>query len=54
MNKVIIFLISFFFLNISQSAMAIETPDYTVKMSHNNYEIRSLNASCGGHSHGKS
>ena len=41
MNKVIIFLISFFFLNISQSAMAIETPDYTVKMSHNNYEIRS-------------
>ena len=41
MNKITIFLITFFFLTTFQSAMAIETPNYTVKMSHNNYEIRS-------------
>ena len=33
MNKITIFLITFFFLTTFQSAMAIETPNYTVKMS---------------------
>ncbi len=40
MYKIIIFLTSLFLLNISQIAMAIETPDYTVQMVDNNYEVR--------------